>query len=471
MTTARSIASNFTIQFFGKSLSLLIGLISVAIITRTLGTHAFGEYTTAITYLQMFGVIVDFGLTLTLIVMISKPGIDEHRVVGNFFGLRLLSSLLFFSLAPLTALAFPWSGAVKTAILVGALGYFLMSGATMLVGVFQRHESMWRAALGEVFNRAVLLVLVALFAYTSPGVVEMVWAMVAANAVWLFIMVKLAEPFVKIRPLFEWSEWLNILSHSWPIAVSIIFNLLYLKGDILFLAYFREQTEVGLYGMAYRIIDVMTVLPTMFMGIVLPSLVAMWSSGHKQLFCSRVNRIFDLFMLVVIPVVIGAQQVATELTVLIAGDEFVSAGPVLTVLILALIGVFVGTLYGHLIVALNRQRIMTWGYVCVAIFAIVGYLILIPPYGMWGAVLITLLSEGLIAMITFFVVYHASRALPNLTVLLKSIAAALIMYLVLSKLKTHVLIDLPVGILVYIASLFVLKAVKIQDIKTLLPNH
>src|SRR3989338_3847269 len=88
MSTAKSIASNFSIQLLGKGVSVLVGLISIALITRALGTHAFGEYTTAITYLQMFGVLVDFGLTLTLIVMISKTGIDEERVVGNFFGLR-----------------------------------------------------------------------------------------------------------------------------------------------------------------------------------------------------------------------------------------------------------------------------------------------------------------------------------------------------------------------------------------------
>ena len=126
MTTARSIASNFSVQLMGKVLSVLLGLICVAIITRALGTSAFGEYTTAVTYLQIFGVVVDFGLTLTLIVMISKPGIDEERIVGNFFGLRLVTGFLMFSLAPLTVLALPWSSTIQTAVLVGALAYFLM---------------------------------------------------------------------------------------------------------------------------------------------------------------------------------------------------------------------------------------------------------------------------------------------------------------------------------------------------------
>lgn len=471
VTTARSIASNFSVQLGGKILSILIGLLSVAILTRALGTEAFGEYTTAVTYLQMFGVVVDFGLTLTLIVMISKPGIDEERIVGNFFGLRLVSGFVMFSLAPLSVLLLPWSSTIQTAVLVGALAYFLMGGASMLLGVFQRHQAMWRAALAELINRAVLLGLVALFAYTSPGVVEMVFAMVIANAVWLILMVQFASPFVKIRPLFEWSQWMFILAHSWPIAISIIFNLLYLKGDILFLAYFRDQAEVGLYGAAYRILDVMTVLPTMLMGLVLPSLVAMWSAGQKEEFRTRVARIFDVFALVVIPVVVGAQLTSTELMALIAGNDFAAAGPILTWLILALIGVFLGTLYGHLVVAINKQCIMTWGYVLVAIISIVGYLMYIPPYGMWGAVGVTLFSEGLIALITFFVVYKTSGSLPNLSTLLKAVVASGVMYLALVKLDVPVLIDLLVGAIVYAAALFALRAVTIRDLRELLPKR
>ncbi|HAU65987.1 MAG: Polysaccharide biosynthesis protein [Candidatus Uhrbacteria bacterium GW2011_GWF2_39_13] len=471
MSTARSIASNFSIQLLGKGVSVLVGLISIALITRALGTHAFGEYTTAMTYLQMFGVLVDFGLTLTLIVMISKTGIDEERVVGNFFGLRLVSGFLLFSLAPLSVLLFPWSSTVKTAVLVGALAYFLMGGASMLVGVFQRHECMWRAATAELLNRGILLILITIFVIISPGVTEMFIAMVVSNAFWLFIMVHFAKPFVRIRPLFEWSQWIFILSHSWPIAVSIIFNLLYLKGDILFLAYFRDQSEVGLYGMAYRIIDVMTVLPTMFMGIVLPSLVALWSSGETEGFRVRINRIFDLFILVVVPVIVGGQLVSTELTVFIAGNDFASAGPVLSILLLALIGVFFGTLYGHLVVALDKQRVMMFGYLFVAIISVGGYLWLIPEYGMWGGVWVTLVSEGLIALITFVVVYRFSQALPNPTVLLKSLVASLVMYVILSQIQVPVMIDLVAGAVLYSGSLLILKAVTIKEIRGLLSRR
>lgn len=468
MISARSLASNFTIQLVGKAVSVILGLAAIAIMTRVLGTEQFGEYTTAITYLQMFGVVVDFGLTLTLIVMISEKGVNEETIVGNFFGLRLVSGFLLFSLAPLSVLAFPWSSAVNQAVLVGALAYFLMGGATMLVGIFQKHESMWRSALAEMINRVVLVLLIVVAAVVSPGVVEMVAVSVIANLIWLIAMMRFAKPFVRVRPLFDLRIWKKIFSRSWPIALSIIFNLLYLKGDILFLAYFREQAEVGLYGVAYRIIDVMTVLPTMFMGLILPSLVAAWSAGKKQVFKNHVSRTFDLFMLAVIPVIIGAQVVATDLTILIAGEDFASAGPVLALLILALLGVFLGALFGHLVVALNKQRIMTLGYVFVAIIAVAGYLWLIPEHGMWGAVWVTLVSEALIASLTFFVVWRTSGALPNLLVSLKGLIAGGAMFVAIAHLNLHVVFTILIGAGVYTAGLLALKAIRIDEIKHLL---
>lgn len=471
MTSARSIASNFTIQLLGKGLSVLIGLVSVAILTRVLGTTAFGEYTTATTFLQMFGVVVDFGLTLTMVVMISEKNIDEEAIVGNFFGLRLVSGFLLFSLAPLTILAFPYGTVVQQAVLVGALAYFFMGGATMLVGIFQKYESMWRVAIAETLNRAVLLGLITLFTFISPGVVEMMIASVVANFIWLIVMMRLAKPFVHVKPKFEWNTWKAILQRSWPIAVSIIFNLLYLKGDILFLAYFRDQAEVGLYGVSYRIIDVLTVVPVMFMGLILPSLVNAWSNKDLDTFRHRVQQTFNVFALAVIPIIIGAQTTSTELIELIAGDKYLEAGPVLAILILALIGVFFGALYGHLIVAINKQKVMTWGYIAVAVIAIAGYFAVIPTYGMWGAVAVTLLSEALIAIITFLVVHKHAKTLPSLTTTFKALLAGGVMYLVLTQLNTHVLIDILLGGIIYVVGIFALRAVTIKELTSMLKRR
>jgi O-antigen/teichoic acid export membrane protein len=468
MISSKSLATNFSIQTFGKILALLVGLISIAIMTRALGTEGFGEFTTAITYLQFFGVMVDFGLTLTLIVMISEKGADEKNIVGNFFGLRLVSGFILFGLSPILVLAFPWSLAIKQAVLVGSFAYFLMGGATMLVGIFQKHETMWRPALAELINRIALVILVAFFAYSQMGVVAMVFAILIANLVWIISMIYFAKPYVKVRPLFEFNIWKKIISRSWPIAISTIFNLLYLKGDILILSYFKDQTEVGLYGLAYKLIDILTILPMMFMGLLLPSMSKAWTEGKKDLFKKRVAKSFDVFMIVIIPIIFGTQVLGVELIGFVAGNEYLAAGHILKILVLALVGVFLGGLFGHLVVAINKQKQMILGYAAVALITLPGYFYFIPLYGMWGAAWMTILSETLIALFTFIMVYKHSRALPNLSVFLKSILSSGIMLIALIYLpKIHVLISILVGIIIYVGAMLMVKGINRNEILNL----
>ncbi|MFC1787631.1 flippase [Patescibacteria group bacterium] len=469
--SSSAIAKNFTIQSIGKALSVLVGLASIAIITRALGPESFGEYTTAITFVQLFAVVVDFGLTLTLVVMISESGSDESQVVGNFISLRFISGMILFSLAPLAVLGFDWSFTIKLGVVVGAVAFLFASSAGMLIGIFQKHKAMWRSALAELINRLVLILLIAVFAYLHYGVIAMIAAMIIANLVWWILMIKFATPFVRIRPKFEMVIWKKALSKSWPIAISIFFNLLYLKGDILFLAYFRDQSEVGLYGLAYRVLDVLTALPVMFMGLVLPNMVAAWSSNSTSKFQHYLNNTFDVFMIGIIPIIAGVFALSLPIIQFIAGPGYDESALVLNLLILAGVGVFLGALYGHTIIAINKQKLMVWGYILVAIVSIVGYLWLIPIMGMFGAAYVTIASEILITILTFGVVIKTTGIWPNLKITFKAILASLIMYFILITIpQWHIIIMIIIGVLVYFLIMLLISGIKLQTIKNLIPN-
>jgi len=79
----------------------------------------------------------------------------------------------------------------------------------------------------------------------------------------------------------------------WPIAISIIFNVVYLKGDTLLLSIFTNQTEVGIYGAAYRVLDVLTQTAMMIMGLFLPLLAFSWGQNLKQEFKERLKQLLE----------------------------------------------------------------------------------------------------------------------------------------------------------------------------------
>lgn len=461
-----AVAKNYLIQLTSKIISVAIGLITLAIMTRALGDTRFGEFTTAITYLQIVAVVVDLGLTLVFLQMISKPEADKSRITSAFLGLRLISNAIVFAAATALAFATPYNFAIKLAIAVGAISFLSLSTTGMLNGLYQRELMMARASVAEITSKIVALVLVVLAAKEGYGPAAMVGALGVGNLLNLILMIALAQKRVRFHPTIDIEIWKTALAQSWPIGVSIFFNLLYLKSDILVLGFYYPQSEVGVYGAAYRILDVFTALPVMYMGLVLPFMVRAWVQKLNSEFNQYLQRTLDFFAVAVIPLLFGAQLVAVPLMLLVAGDGFERSGVVLPILMLALLPIFTGALTGHAIVALNKQKIMIWGYVLTAVVALVGYFLLIPPFGIVAAAWVTVASETLINVLTAIVVIRTTRWFPNIVVFSKAVASSIIMSLVILSLpSTHVIITILIGMASYAVAIVALGGIKLSFIK------
>ena len=139
MKLATKVAYNTIIQFISKFIATVLGLVAIAIITRYLGQHGFGIYTTAITFISFFGIIADFGLTLVTVQLISQPNRDQNKMIGNLMALRLVSATVFIGLGPLIVLLFPYSAEVKSAVAIVALSFVFIALNQVLVGLFQKH--------------------------------------------------------------------------------------------------------------------------------------------------------------------------------------------------------------------------------------------------------------------------------------------------------------------------------------------
>jgi len=454
----------------GKGLSMLAGLLVIALLTRYLSKDDWAAYITATSFLSFFAVFVDFGLTLTLTQMISLAGVDEKKIIGSIMGIRLASGFVFYTLSTIVVTLLPYSDMTKAGVAAGAAAFFFMSAAGSMVGLFQKHLAMRRYVVAEMVSRGLYLILTFLCVVFGLGLLPILGAMGLANGLWFLFVVIAAKPLTVIRPRFDWVVWKDAFHRSAPIAISTIFNLIYLRGDVLILAWARPD-DVAQYGTAYKVVDVMTAFPTMFMGLLLPQLAMAWSEKNQEHFKNILQKAFNLFSLVAIPIFFGTQIVAVPLTELIAGSRYAAAGLILQVLIFAIICVFVSTLYGHTIVALHKQKIMTWGYAITAMVAIIGYFIFIPRYGMWGAAGVTCFSEFLIAALTFVVVSRVSKTLPNLMVAAKATLAGLVMYFILSTLPTWpVLITISLGAIIYGIIIVAIGGINLKEIKSLMTS-
>lgn len=465
---SKQIAKNTAIQLIGKVVSTLLGVFSVALLARFLGVEGYGQFTIIMSFLAIFAVMVDFGLTITTVSLISEQDVDEEKMLGNLLSLRIISSILFLSLAPIVALFFPYPNVIKWGIAIGASLHLFTSTAAMLVGVFQKYLDMGKAVLGEFANRAFVFIALLLAPTLNLGLIGVVWIFVLSNALMFLIDWYYARKYIRIRFAFDKDIVKHIFATSWPIGASIFFNLIYLRGDVLFLSLFRTESEIGQYGIAYKVLDVMTAIPTMFMGLMLPILVASWSAKNGPRFKEKMQESLDFLSFVGIPFVFGCLLLGVPTMIFIAGPEYEEAGKIMWIFGAVITVLFYNTLFGHAIIAINKQKQMMWGYALVATITIIGYIATIPTYGIWAAAWWTLIAELLIGVLTYIMVYKTSGYRPRPQAFYKAILASLLMsFGILIVHWPHVIFDILFGGIIYVLALHFLGGVDIRNIPLL----
>ena len=472
MSLGRKIVDNTLIQIFGKIVSVIVAIGAIALLTRYLGAEQFGWYTTSLTFLQFFGILADFGLVLVTSQMLAAHPRNQQNIIHNLFSFRLLTAFVIIGIAPIIVLLFPYPIAVKQAVGLMTVMFFSISLQQIFTGLFQEQLAMKWSVLAEVTSRILLIAGVALTMYLHLGFLAAILAIVFANVVQLFILALAGMKFISIKLSYDKKIWHEIIQKSYPIALAIFFNMIYLRSDILILSLQRSQAEVGLYGAAYKILDVLTQAPIMFMGLMLPILTQLWVHKKTNQFKQMLQKSFRVFMIIGIPIIAGGLALAHPIMKLIAGNEFAASGTVAQILFLALIGGFLGALFGHVIVAINKQKHVIWIYTLVAAVALTGYLITIPTLGMVGAAWVTVLSELLAGiLLTRYVICCTNIRITWKTTFIKTVTASVIMIIPILLLPhLHVLVLTAIGMVTYAAAALILKIISTREIRSLIKN-
>lgn len=469
-TLIHRIATNTAVQFAGKALSLGFGLLTVAVMTRYLGAEGFGNYTTSIAFLQFFGIVVDFGLSVIIVQLISARPAETERLVNNTFTFRLVTAAVFFALAPLVAWFMPYPPIVRWGVAVASGALFCTSLNQMLVGLFQRELKMGRAVAAEVLGRALIFLGAVVAVFAGWNLLAIMAATVVGNAFQTLLLIGFGRRFIRIRLAWDWAVWREVFLKSWPIGVSIICNLVYFKADTVILSLVRDQAEVGVYGAAYKVLEVLSTVPYLFMGLILPLYSAAWASGDRARFGRLVQRSWDFLSLCAWPLVIGGAVVARQVMVFVAGPEFAAAGPLLAVLLVATAMIYWSNVFTHAIVALERQRSILPGFALVAIAALGGYFVFIPRYSYWGAAAVTVAAEFCILVVAAAISQRTVGARVRYGVSLRALLASLVMggaVWAAQRAGWPLGVLLVIGAAVYAAAAFALGAVDRATVRTL----
>jgi O-antigen/teichoic acid export membrane protein len=449
-STRRRVASNTVVQVAGKGVVLAIGVASIAVLTRYLGRADYGRYTFALVYMQLFGVLADVGLFTTVVREISKNRERTEELVGNALTLRLLLSLGVIAVAGVVSLVLPYEREVRVAILIAGGPLLLGMLTTTFVTVLQSRLRMSRAVIGDVIGRAVAFGLVLLVAGLDLGFYPVLGAAAGGALATLLVTWRLTLPLVEIRPRAAPAVWRSLLVSAVPLGLALTINALYFRADTLIISLYEPFTEVGLYTLAYRILELLLVLGSIFLNTTFPLLSEAVGRGEEARARRTIQISADVLVLLGVPLVAGGLVLAPEVVELVAGKSFADAAEPLRILLAAGSLAWVNGVFGLALIAKERQLSALWLNVSALGFNVALNFILIPRYGIVAAAVITVASEVLILGGSYYLMRRYFGFFPAMRTLPAALAAAAAMSGVILLLHdVHVLALAPLGAVVY----------------------
>lgn len=410
-----SILSNAIIAAIGRVVTILLGVVTTAIVTRYLGVVGYGSYTILLSLGIMLQMAADFGLYLTLTRDISQDGADEQAVFGNVSSLRAVLLAVWFGLGSLFLFLLPSYRDLGVPFLILAAGLSAQSFSQLLMGVYQKYKEVWKATVGDVAGRLLQLGIILSVAAmastrnTSESVLYVAAAFLGGTVVAYGLHVWLVPGVFPLRWRRPSAQWRQLVITSWPLGALLVLNVVYFRTDALMISWFRSEAEVGWYGLAYRIVESGLFFPAMFGGLLLPRFSSAYSKQQLKRIASLLEQ--GVRLLVVMGVLAGGALLmfAPEIVVFLSGEEFRQSAPLLRVLSGALAVMFVGNLFGFLLVALHEQKKLLYLYAWLVVGNAIANLVLIPTFGAIAAAWTTLATECVAASVGGYLVFRKVR--------------------------------------------------------------
>lgn len=420
-----SVLANTVIASTGRVVNVAVGIAVTAFITRVLGPEKYGVFTLLLAFGLIAQLVADFGLYLTMTRDIARQPARCAEIVSHTVSLRIFLLLCVFVLAVVVLPLLPSLYGWRVAFIVMLVGLGFQSLSQLLMGVYQYYGEVWRATAGDFLGRIIQLAILFILGMRAASV-QVVTIVFAVSAGMAFVVHQLLLPTtawwkVKVNP----AAWKKIATASWPLGLMLVLNAVYFRVDTVMLSFFWPATEVGRYGLAYRIIESSLFFPAMLGGLLLPRLSEAFGGGEIERAKNYIDEAIRLLLVVGVlgGVVLGC--FSQYVVVMVAGVDFLGAASLLAILGVAMVVMFVGNIYGFALVALKKQLILLKLYAALVVFNIVANLMFIPVWGASAAAWTTVVTEVLSMTVAALIVGRLVAYRLQVDMLAKIMLAAL----------------------------------------------
>jgi O-antigen/teichoic acid export membrane protein len=399
MNHFKRIAKNSAFQAVAYGAQSLTAFFIPVYLARLASAELLGQFATIITLAGLFSTLARFGLPSLLIREIARSRENPEqvdRLVNAAIGLTAILSATAFGLMLAVGLLLNYPSVLFRACVLAGLALGIEAIAYMIEASFRGREKMeWSAVIIAVMEGTFLV----LALMTVPLRAAIDWLMVAflaSRIISLVVGVSIYRArFGKLHPTIDKEMWTSLFKAGFPFAITNGLSSVYVRVDVVFLSYLTTNAIVGLYEAANNLTVRLNIVARTLSIALYPFLSSEFVKNKQSLqrYTGRTIR-----LLVIPSAMIAAMLWAfgDRIVISVYGDRFAAATQAVKWLALIMPFKFIDTSLEVALSASNREGKRAIAVSVAALANLLFDFILIPRYGLMGAVYETLLTEGVL---------------------------------------------------------------------------
>ncbi len=369
-------------------------------LARYLGPEQFGLFNFAAAFVGLFGAIAGLGLQGIVVRDIVRNTAGKEETLGTAAVLQFIAGLLAYGLI-IGTIFWLRPDDVMAKVLVAILGSTMLFKASE-VAIYWFESQVLSKYIVWVQNGSFLVfaaIKVVLILNEAPLTAFAWTTMAEAFLVGLLMLIMLGLRGPKLRKLcFTVSRVKTLLRDSWPLLLSGIAIMIYMKIDQIMLGQMLGYEAVGIYSAAVRISEVWYFIPMMIVASVFPAILEAKKISEAQYY-QRLQQLYDLMVWLSVGIALPMTFLSTFVVTLLFGEPFAESGAVLAIHIWAGVFVFLGVASGKWFLAENRQVLSFQRTALGAAVNVLLNFLLIPNFGYIGAAVSTVISQAMAALL------------------------------------------------------------------------
>jgi O-antigen/teichoic acid export membrane protein len=442
----------------------LLGFLTITYLTRHLSVDQFGIINIGFTILTYAILASSFGLSGYGARSIARG--QSGDIVNPIISIRIIASIVVLVIIAILSPLLLKDRVTNLVVIIMSVS--VIPYALLLDWFFQGKERMGVIGIARLSSAIVYFLIIVFFVRSSADIIWVAFSSLASDSIsTILTWIIFRKEFRNIKVRYTLNGVKEIVKSSFPIGIGSILGSVTVNLPPLAIGIFLSNYHVGIYSAAGKFVFFLLMFDRILSTIFLPASSRILIDSPDSL-VRMIKQARKWIVIISLPICVGGTLLADQIMIAVFGIVYLPSANIFRVLIWFFFATILHTIYSSGMIASGNEKIygkvMAAGSALYVILIVAGTII----FGVIGSALGMVLAE-FATLLMMIIQFNKFVKIDGIESLHKIILSVIIMGVVVAIFpQAHFSILVVLGGVVYAGLLFILNAIKIDDVRDLI---